>query len=156
MRTLFERLGVTYVLLGLAATLAPGFEVFPFFCWFLFPIVPGNEPRYELMVDTLQDKVFSPRVNFQKLNNIKDPMAMDLWLATQRLGKAIEIQQPEIIHRTRRLIETNFLCTGSKYTIDRVIFDPIDRWKHNKVSERVSLATFNSQATCQTAVWNNR
>lgn len=149
-------MGITYIILGLAAAAVPGFEVFPFFCWFLFPVVPGNEYRYELMIEKHPLVNVEQRINYQELGWVKDPMAMDLWLATRRLGYALNSGDDRLATKTRSLIEGNFICAPTQYAIDRVQFDPLDRWHTHTVQERKTLATFTAEAPCKTPLWEMR
>ena len=146
--------GAAYLVAGLLATSTPSYEVFPFFCWFLFPIVPGHEPRYELVVHRLQGSSIYPPKNYQELKRVRDPKAMDLWIATQQLGAAIEDSDLIAISRLRTMLETNYLCAPSHYTLDRVEFDPLERWHRGYVGERETLATFTSTAGCRSIPWS--
>ena len=149
-------MGVIYVILGLAAAAAPGFEVFPFFCWFLFPVVPGHEAKYELIVTEVEGDIIHPPTNYQKLDRIKDPMAMDLWLATQRIGHAIDHDNSNAALRTRALIEANFLCGPSQYHIDRVYYDPLVRWREGRDQSRETIATYTNLTPCPHGSWAQR
>lgn len=155
-RRWLPRLGGGYLLAALLATAAPGFEVLPFFCWFLFPIVPGHDARYELVALELAGSPISPPRDYQTLDLVKDPMAMDLWLATRRLGQALEGQDEDRIRRERHLIESNFLCAPSHYAVDRVVFDPLKRWRNHRVEARKRLAVFTSSTGCQILPWAAR
>ncbi|MEO1234488.1 MAG: hypothetical protein AAFZ18_36910 [Myxococcota bacterium] len=147
------RLGGAYVVAGLLAAAAPGFEVFPFFCWFLFPIVPGAEPRYELVVSEHAGTAVTPPADVQTLDVVRDPMAMDLWLATQRLGVALAKDDSAAVSRERRLIEANFVCAPSRYRIDRVLFDPLARYRSGEVTHRETVQAFASTEGCRRSPW---
>lgn len=153
LRRWLPRFGLGYVLAGLLAAAAPGFEVFPFFCWFLFPIVPGAEPRFELVVHAHGGETLSPPQDIQQLDLLEDPMAMDLWLLTQRLGRAAQADDINEIERTRTLIEANFVCAPSRYTVDEVRFDPLERYATGKVRARTVVAHFQSATGCGRSPW---
>lgn len=153
LRRSLPRWGAAYVVAGLLAAAAPGFEVFPVFCWFLFPVVPGPEPRFELVVSQLGGEPVDPPTDVQRLGLVRDPKAMDLWLATQRLGAAVERGDERDRAKARRLIETGFLCQGARYRLDRVQFDPLERWQTGHVRERTPLVAFDSEAACARSPW---
>lgn len=154
LRRWLPRFGGLYVVAALFATAAPGFEVFPFFCWFLFPVVPGFEPRYELVVEVVEGESIDPRTDFQRLGRIKDPMAMDLWLATQRLGQALDRNDGEAVNRERALIEDNFICAPRRYGIDKVEYDPLERWQTDEVKARRTLQVWTSSTSgCRSSPW---
>lgn len=154
LRRWLPRLGGAYVVAGLLAAAAPGFEVFPFFCWFLFPIVPGDEPRYELVVSEHAGTTVTPPADVQTLSVVRDPMAMDLWLATQRLGVALADGDTAAVARERRLIEANFVCAPSRYRIDRVLFDPLERYRSGTVKSRATVRQFKSLEGCRSSPWS--
>ena len=156
LRRWLPRAAGIYGLAGLLAAAAPGYEVFPVFCWFLFPIVPGAEPRFELVVETIGGEAVEPPVDIQTLGRVKDPMAMDLWLATQRLGKALLTADRREIERVRTLIEANFVCAPSRYRVDEVRFDPLVRYRTGEVEGRRVLARFRSQDGCERSPWPGR
>lgn len=156
LRRWLPRLGALYVGLGLLAALRPGFEVFPFFSWFLFPIVPSTEPRYELVVEQLEGRGFEPAVNVMTLGWVRDPKAMDLWSNTQRLGTSLERGEADGVRLMRTVLEGNYLCPPSRYRVERVVMDPMERWQTAQVRERKVLATFDSGSSCTHAVWAER
>jgi hypothetical protein len=152
-RRWLPRFAAAYLALALAAVSAPGFEVFPFFCWFLFPIAPGAEPRYELRVSTFEGAHLETPEDVQRLGVYRDPKAMDLWVMTQRLGAALEAGRTEEAARARRIIEGSFLCAPTRYRVDRVAFDPLARWSTGQVRSRETLAHLESRADCGRSPW---
>jgi hypothetical protein len=143
----------TYIALGFAAAAAPGFEVFPFFCWFLFPLTPNVETRYELMVERMGDEAWADPVNYQELDRVEDPHAMDLWVAVQALGAAIERDDEDAVPRARRMLEANFIPGPSRYGVDRVRFDPLVRFRTDEIEDRARIATFTSSTGCTRIPW---
>ena len=146
-------MGAVYVVLGLLATMAPGFEVFPFFCWFLFPVTPNVETRYELVVEQLGGDVLSPPAEYQSLDLVEDPMAMDLWIAVQDLGRAVASKDADEVAVLRRRIELNFMPAPNRYRLERVTFDPIERWRDGRVRARETVTVYSSSVGATRIPW---
>lgn len=142
-----------YLVAGFLAAAAPGFEVFPFFCWFLFPVTPNVETRYELMVERLGERRWSEPVRYQSLDLVEDPHAMDLWFSVQALGDALEAGEGATVADVRRRLELNFLPSPSRWGVDRVRFDPLERHRTGEVEERARIATFTSSVGCARIPW---
>ena len=152
-RRVLPWLGGGYVLLGLLATMAPGFEIFPFFCWFLFPVTPNVETRYELMVSEIGGRRLPAVTEYQSMDLVEDPMAMDLWIAVQALGRAEADDDRDQIKTLRARIELNFLPAPNRYRLDRVTFDPIERWRDGTVRARAPVATYSSSVGAARIPW---
>jgi len=142
-----------YLVAGFAAAAAPGFEVFPFFCWFLFPIAPNVETRHELVVERLGDRTWPKPVSYRSLDLIDDPFAMDLWTSVQALGAAVERGDGAAARHLRTRLEANYLPAPSRYGIDRVTFDPLERYRTGAVQDRQRIATFTSSTGCSEIPW---
>ena len=153
MRRRLPQLGALYVVLGLLATMAPGFEVFPFFCWFLFPVTPNIETRYELVVSEIGGRSLTPPAEYQSMDLVEDPMAMDLWIAVQDLGRAEENDDTDAVGRLRRRIELNFIPAPNRYRLDRVTFDPLERWRDETVRKRETVAAYTSSVGATRIPW---
>lgn len=153
LRRWLPRMGLGYVLAGLLAAGVPGFEVFPFFSWFLFPIVPTTELRYELVLHRHVGAAIEPPRDLQEMKIFSDPTAMDLWLATQRLGKELTRDGEAGAAATRALIEANFVCAGSEYAVHEVRFDVLDRWVKKETVSRRELVRWESKGPCRSSPW---
>ncbi|MEM1023976.1 MAG: hypothetical protein AAGD10_00035 [Myxococcota bacterium] len=152
-RAWLPRLLPAYVLAGMLASAAPGFEVFPFFCWFLFPITPTVETRYELQVEALAGEALDEPTPFRRLHLVAEPHAMDAWTAIQALGRALEAQDEAEVRRLRRRLEDGFLPGPSRYAVMRVIFDPVERWRGAPDRHRRRLARFETEGGCREVPW---
>lgn len=153
LRRWLPRLAGVYLLGALAAVAAPGFEVFPVFCWFLFPVVPGYEARYELTVTEAGGVRPDAPTDIQQLDEFDDPKAMDLWVVTQRLGKAVARKDEAGVAAARRLLEGSYLCAPSRYAMTELHFDPVERWRSGAVQSSRILASFSSTEGCETSPW---
>lgn len=141
-----------YLVAGALAVLAPGFEVFPFFCWFLFPITPNTVQHYALELQTVGGQPVSAGTTFQTLHLVQDPQAMDVWVSTQALGKAQEAGDAATVDRIRRRLEANFLPAPSRYRLVKKTFDPLERWETGKEQTEV-IADYAAPTGCQRSPW---
>ena len=142
-----------YVGLGFAATAVPGFEVFPFFCWFLFPITPSVETRYALEVEMFGGAAIEPPRTFQELDVVEDPFAMDAWTTIQALGRAVDAGDSSEEERLRARLEANYLARPSRYRLVRRVFDPLDRWSTGRIEDSDVLARYASERGCEVSPW---
>lgn len=152
-RIWLPRLLPAYVFAGMLASAAPGFEVFPFFCWFLFPVTPTVETRYELEVERLGGQALAEPTPFRKLHLVAEPHAMDAWTAIQALGRALRDEDPAEVTRLRRRLEANFLPGPSRYQVVEVVFDPMERWRGEADRGRRVLARFDAEGGCREVPW---
>lgn len=152
-RTWLPRLLPTYVVAAMLASAAPGFEVFPFFCWFLFPVTPTVETRYELEVERLAGQALAQPTPFRRLHLVAEPHAMDAWTAVQALGRAVRSNDQTELARLRRRLEANFLPGPSRYRVVEVVFDPMERWRGEADRRRTVLATFDAEGGCKEVPW---
>lgn len=119
-----------YAILGLAAVAAPGYEVFPFFCWFLFPVTPNQVERYVLKVERDRGVTFEPPVPYESSKSFGSLRnSMDLQIAAQLLGAALERGDMHDATGARKRIEANFLNPPCAYSIAVASYEPIERWR---------------------------
>ena len=128
-RRLSVALPALYVLLGLAAIPAPRHEVFPFFCWFLFPVTPNLVTRYqlELMVANGEALLEPTPIQSAEISG-KHRNSMDLQMAVQAFGDALVQRHLKRAELLRRRIEANFLPAPCAYRVRQVQYDPLERW----------------------------
>jgi hypothetical protein len=128
--------------LGLSAIAAPGYEVFPFFCWFLFPVTPNQVHRYALELEQQDGRRLQPPVTYEALHTLgRQRNSMDLQVAVQAFGDAVSTGQTTRRSELRSLIEANFLTAPCAYRLVSVSYDPMQRWRGVEI-ERKSLGTF--------------
>lgn len=117
-----------YAVLGLCASAAEKFEVFPFFSWFLFALTPNQIVQYEL----------TPSPQLSALGTLHD---VDLHVLLQRLGRALEARDHEA-ELLRRRLESNFFVSPCRYVVTRTEFDPAARWLHGTIQSEVKIAEY--------------
>jgi hypothetical protein len=153
LRRWLPRLFGAYLVAGFLAVSAPGFEVFPFFCWFLFPVAPNTVERYALVVEAWGGMPVTPPTTFQALDVVEDPHAMDAWTSIQALGRAVEAGDADRVARLRRRLEMNYLPAPSRYRLVRRTFDPLERWRTGRIRSEQILQTFASDEGCAEVPW---
>lgn len=136
-----------YVVAGLAATaLPPKYEVFPFFCWFLFPVSPTVESRWALRVEQVGGVTLPEARWYEELGVTRDPWAMDAYLTIQALGRAVEAGDAVAEATARRRLEANFLPTPTRYSLVRIRFEVLERWRDGTLRESRVAARYASDA----------
>jgi hypothetical protein len=116
---------IGYALLGVASIPTPRHEIFPFFCWFLFPITPNVEPRYGLVVRQNGAHDVEPVRYEQAVGTVAQPHSMDAHVAIQALGRAVRLGDAGATVRLRRTLEGNFLSAPCRYDL---VFTQIDAY----------------------------
>lgn len=128
----------------LAAARPPTYEVFPFFCWFLFPIAPNVEERYALRVAELGGARVVPPTWLEELDVLDDPWAMDAHWTIQALGRAVEAGRSDDVRTLRRRLEAHFLPTPARYELVRIRFEVLERWREGRLRQTIPVARFRS------------
>jgi hypothetical protein len=122
-----------YAVLGLGASANQGYEVFPFFSWFLFPLTPNYVTRYEL----------TPLPALSALGRLHQ---MDMHVLLQEFGAALDGRDPLTSATLRGRLEGNFFVLPCQYAIARTEYEPIARWITGEAKMSRTVAEF----TCQT------
>ncbi len=117
-----------YAVLGLCASAAEKFEVFPFFSWFLFAVTPNQIIQYEL----------TPSPQLSALGTL---LVVDLHVLVQRFGRALETKDRHA-EQLRRRLESNFFVSPCDYVVTRTESDPIARWLDGTIESRQRVAEF--------------
>lgn len=120
---------IGYSLLGLCASANRQYEVFPFFCWFLFPITPSHVTRYEL----------TPIPMLSALGRLHPT---DLHVLIQDLGAALDRNDVATTTALRLRLERNFLVCPSHFAVTRTEYDPLARWATGTSDSSRALAEF--------------
>jgi hypothetical protein len=119
-----------YAAVGLAAIAAPGYEVFPFFCWFLFPVTPNHVERYGLQLQEHAGKQLGIPIAYESLRALGARRnSMDLQMAVQALGHAVTEGDLARVDELRRRIEGNFLDAPCSYGVVLASYEPMERWR---------------------------
>lgn len=132
--------------------LHPRHELFPFYSWFLFSLVPQPEPTvFELLIhEAPVGTVFDPPISYRRLNEgtLRSPHSIDLYRNVQELGRAAQARDVEASDRLRAGLERRFRMSGPvRYEIVRQTYaDPMARWSQRDTApfRQESVATFQS------------
>lgn len=128
---------------GLAGTLTPQGEIFPFASWFLFSLRPDRVVSYDLLLRGSEQRPLDPPKPFNQGGGlVKAPHSVTVYQLVQQLGRAIESRRPAEIRRLRREIEAQFSLPGMRYDVVRVSYALADRWRGQTPVKSEPLASF--------------
>lgn len=134
---------VGYLVLALLAIPTRRHEVFPFFCWFLFPITPNVETRFQIIVRENDGEDLDPAVPYEHaLDSVRRPHSMDAHVAMQALGRAVESDRRGEQERARAVLEGNFLNEPCRYDLVEIKLDPYRQWRQRASPARREVASF--------------
>ncbi len=146
------RRGLRWAALGYAVAalwgglLVPGYEVFPFFSWFLFPLTPTTEVRYELVVTEQGGRRLPEPLTLRHFPPRAEPLPVEAYYLVQSLGEALWRKDPSEVSHVRRLLDGPFLPSSCRYRILRVSGQPMDllreRWHHSRPLGEFACASF--------------
>jgi hypothetical protein len=140
-------LGVLVMIgLGLARALPSQQEIFPFYSWFLFAVVPNAKTTYQVFFHRIGDReMVPPRAFTQASGLIGNARSIVAHRVIQRLGAACAAGDEEEVARQRRLLEGS-LPAGTQYEVMAVQSDPVAEWREHKTGTRKSLRSFEVEA----------
>ena len=111
------RCGVTlflaiYFLVGLGTLLLPAREIFPFYSWFLFALVPQKTTtHYELILHEVNGQPVDPPRRYQDADRlVRLPHNVIVYRLTQKIGETND-------SRARELLEKDWLPPKTRYEI---------------------------------------
>jgi hypothetical protein len=120
---------IIYCLGGLIALLAPAYEVFPVFSWFLFPLTPGDEIHYELRVHEYGGMPIVPPCLYQEgEGTFVGAHSIELFELIQALGRATDSEDILAQKKVILLLE-NYLKVPYCVELVKVSYSPVERWK---------------------------
>lgn len=120
---------LVYAFLGLSSIAAHNHEVFPFFCWFLFPVTPNEVVRYGLELQAIAGRPLQPPVAYEAWTDAGVRRnSMDLQMAVQALGAAVAENDAGGVETLRSRIESNYLRAPCSYRLVRREYEPIVAW----------------------------
>ena len=133
--------------IGLSALGTLQQEIFPFYSWFLFALVPNAKSTYQIVILSSGGKTLpSPRMYNEADDIVSNPHSIVAYKVMQRLGKACKHGDAAGIARERHFIEANFK-PGTQYEVLRLHSDPIERWRTHEVVIREVVGTFEAGGT---------
>jgi len=137
---------ILLLLLGLIAAPTKKHEIFPFFCWFLFPKTPGTEDNYELIITSYDGKPLEQPQSFMRSPLVRgrgQESSTNAHRIIEALGKAIVSGHKEDIETHNQMITGNYFSKPVSYIIKKKIYDPIQYRRTGNAEESI-IATFPS------------
>jgi hypothetical protein len=127
----------------------PGREIYPFFAWDLFSIIPNPKERYDLYIISYGDKKYDDPINYFSGANLifrqKSGYPTQFYNIIQNLGRAIETDNSREINKNKEKIESIFHPYSFKYEIRTGTYDPVEYWKSKRYLSEKKLGVFESQ-----------
>jgi hypothetical protein len=100
-----------YFVVGLGTLLLPAREIFPFYSWFLFALVPQGAAHYELILRAVDGKRLDPPRRYQEAEGlVGSPHSVTVYKLTQQIGATNDA-------RARELLEKDWLPPNTRYEI---------------------------------------
>lgn len=100
-----------YFIIGLGTLLLPKGEIFPFFNWFLFSLVPQETPHYDLILYEVNGKRLDQPRRYQEAGGlVRSPHDVTVVTLTQRIGATNDA-------KARELLEKSWLPPKTRYEI---------------------------------------
>jgi hypothetical protein len=101
-----------YFIVGLGTLCLPAREIFPFYNWFLFALVPqGTTTHYELILHEVNGRAINPPRRYQEADGlVRSPHNVTVYRLTQKIG---ETNDPQ----ARELLEKDWLPPKTRYEI---------------------------------------
>lgn len=126
-----------YFLFGMLTALLGAKEIFPFFSWSLFSFIPNENREYAIIVYEYDGIIVSPPQLFQQLFQeakgiIRQSDSIIAHNLIQDFGNAYEGNEIRKAEKIRKLFNANFIKTPAQYSLIRIIYNPIERWKTGK------------------------
>lgn len=129
---------------GLASLATEQQEVFPFYSWFLFALVPGGQTTYQVLIEKVNGVPLPvPRFYNQAPEVAGNAHSVVAFKVIQRLGKACRNADLAGIATQRAFLEAN-LPPGTGYEVVSFRSDPIAQWRTRRAPAMRPVATFES------------
>ena len=123
----------------------PEQEVYPFFSWFLFPSVPYIQTEFVILIHEFNGKTIEPPRFSTEIKGVLSFHGAGYYKITQELGRGILNENEDKIENLREQFEKLFLSHPVLYEVVQITFDPIERWKTEKILHKKSISMFHTQ-----------
>lgn len=121
------------VLIGYSAIPLPGNEIFPFYSWTMFSLVPAQESEYVVLITEFQGKPVRPPQEFQRAGDmVVNHASIVAYRDIQNMGLAYEANDSKLFQHYQSLFEQNYLLPQTHYELDKTTYDPLTRWRTGK------------------------
>ena len=136
---------IVYFFAGSASQkLVPGVdEIFPFFGWSLFSLVPNVESTYTVVIHEHGGKAVVPAAAFLKApDSIVRGNRYIARKVIQKLGRAQDRGREEEARRLRSLLEENYFNGRVRYEVLFERYNPLEKWRSGVSLEQRSVVHF--------------
>jgi hypothetical protein len=104
-----------YFVVGLGTLLLPAREIFPFYSWFLFALVPQGAPHYELILRRVDGKLLDPPRRYQEAEGlVRSPHSVTVYKLTQQIGALNDVHARELLEKYWLPPNTSYEITQSE------------------------------------------
>ena len=126
--------GVLFLLLmlvvGYSAIPFKGNELFPFYSWSMFSLVPGVKVGYTVFIRELNGQTYSPAVEFCHADGLPIQVhSVVVYRNIQNLGMAFDSGNFKEFEELRDYFEKNYLPPLTRYALYRTKYDPLQQWR---------------------------
>jgi hypothetical protein len=117
------------LVLGLSALMRPpSYEIFPFYSWSMFALVPGEKDQFYAMVGN--DGAW---VEFTRAGGlVYQAQSVVAYNVIQKLGRAALENDSEGVANWRQQFEKNYLPPGTSFQIQHRRVDPLTRFQQER------------------------
>jgi hypothetical protein len=139
-RWLVAAIWVVYPLIGVATQWAPARwfphrELYPFYSWSLFALVPNMEHRYTARIYEANGEIMEPPTLFEEARrNVRQPHSAAVLQLFTRLARAHEAGQEAEVERLLRLVDDH-IPRPARFELVRLTYQPVERWRNGTQEE---------------------
>ena len=132
---------------GITSELAARGEIFPFYSWFLFVLVPQKAVVYDVLILEQPGRVFDPPVSYQRAGElVREPRSIVTYRLVQAFGRATEKGDTNAAAALRTELESRFTASPVHYELAKLRFDnPLRRWKSGQPQRSEVIREFRFQ-----------
>lgn len=124
---------VIFVLGELALLRPPSHEIFPFYSWSMFALVPGEKDQFYVLVDTPEGPVEFTRGG----PGIRGAHSVVAYNVIQKLGRAATSGDRADLDTWREQFERTNLEPGTRYRVLHRRVDPLTRWREERLGGKL-------------------
>ena len=122
-----------YFLVGMITGFLGANQIFPFSAWDLFEDIPNRRNDYGVIIMSYNGKIVSPPKLFQDSKDITPEYGSIIaYRLIQNFGKAYDRSDTQEAERLRAIFEANYMKAPARYSLVKLVYDPVERWKTGK------------------------
>lgn len=126
---------IGYACIGLASLATPKSEIFPFYSWFLFASVPGQEKKYGLLIISVNGRSLPTPQLFEEAGDwVQISHSVNAQKVIQMMGLALRKNDLKLFEESRAILESRFLRSSTEYRLVKLRYAPLERFKNRSVN----------------------